>query len=237
MRFNLHEGTPGGAPAGGSEQPTTLQPQTRPAEPTQPQIDPQTYAALVNYYQQTSEFVEPLLENENALKNVRRYATDNDYRQMVDDAQSIYDEQRQRRSPEADMPAWAKTLRDDITSTRELVQNKIIKPQEETSQRERQRYEEQQRAAAQELMAKHKIDLPMMRAIAAYGDQLGIRDIGEAYKHFSAAQSGDKPAPALRSSASAPGVPGESTNPKEPPKGRADLARRLANNLRSVRAS
>ena len=234
MRLNLHEGTPEGAPAGGET--TRLQPQ-RPAEPTQPDIDPQTYAALVQYYQRTSEFVEPLLEDEDALKSVQRYTKDADYRRMVDDARSIYDEQRKKDSPESQMPAWAKKLNDDIEATRNLVNEKIIKPREEEQTRTREQYEAQQREAAKELMQKHGIDVPMMRAVAAYGDQLGIRDIGEAWKHFSAA-SKDKPATSLRSAAATPGVPGASTpDTSKPPTSRNDLARRLANNLRSVKAS
>lgn len=234
MNLRLHEGADPGAPADGEH--TTLQPQRRePAANPASEIDPQTYAALVNYYQQTAEFVEPLLTDEAALKNVRRYTTDKEYRTFVDESDHFYEESRRRQEPE--MPAWAKKLHDDVQGTQKLLQDQIIKPREEATQREQRAYAEQQTAAARELMEKEKLDLPMLRAVCAYGDQLGIRDINDAYKHWTAALNKEKPPTSLRAAASEPGVPGPSGNPKEPPKDRVDLARRLANNLRSVRAS
>lgn len=234
MNLKLHEEAAPGLPAGptGGE-PTRLQPQHR--EPAEPQIDPATYAALVSYYQQTAEFVEPLLQDEGALGKVRRYVGDKDFRSFVDESDKFYEESRRRSEP--DMPAWAKRLADDINETRTLVNDKIIKPREDEQSRAQQAYAAQQTASARDLMEKHNLDLPMLRAVAAYGDQLGIRDINDAWKHYSAALNKDKPPASLRAAASEPGVPGPSGNPKEPPKDRNDLARRLANNLRSVRAS
>ena len=238
MKLNLHEGADPGTPAGGATpgaQPTTLQPQHRDPADNRIEVDPQTFNALVSYYQQTQEFVEPLLGDEAALGRVRRYVSDKDFRSFFDESDRLFEESRKRQEP--DMPAWAKKLADDVNATRTLVNDKIIQPREEETTRAQQAYAAQQTAAARELMEKNGLDLPMIRAVAAYGDQLGIRDINDAYKHWSAALNKDKPPASLRAAASAPGVPGESGNAKEPPKDRNDLARRLANNLRSVRAS
>ena len=231
MRLNLHEDPPTGVPAGGAT--TRLEPQHRDPADQRIEVDPATFNALVSYYQQTSEFVEPLLQDEAALGKVRRYVGDKDFRTFVDESDKFYEESRRRQEP--DMPAWAKQLRDDVTSTRQLVNDKIIAPREQEETRAQQAYAAQQTAAARSLMEKHHLDLPMLRAVAAYGDQLGIRDIDDAWKHYSAALNKDKPPASLRAAASDPGVPGTSGNPKEPPKDRNDLARRLANNLRSVR--
>lgn len=235
MKLNLHEEVPTGLPAGATGEPTRLEPQRREPADNRIEVDPQTFNALVSYYQQTSEFVEPLLSDDTARERVRRYVSDKDFRSFVDESDRLYEESKRRQEP--DMPAWAKKLYDEVNETRSLVKDKIIQPREEEQSRAQRAYAEQQTAAARELMEKHGLDLPMIRAVAAYGDQLGIPDINDAYKHYSAALNKDKPPSSLRAAASTPGVPGESGNPKEPPKDRTDLARRLANNLRSVRAS
>ena len=194
------------------------------------------YDALVDYYQRTSQFAEPLLEDETARKNVERYIGDKDYRTFVDQSDDFYQQSR-KEAADKNIPPYVQKLMDDNKATRELVENKIIKPQEEAETQRRNAYAQQQTEAAKDLMTKEGIDLPMLRSIAAYGDQLGIPDITDAYKHWKAALNKEKPAPALRAAISTPGVPGESGNDGKPPQNRTDLARRMAANLRSVRAS
>lgn len=223
---------PEGEPTGGVNPPAPATPPH--VDPPQPAIDANRYAGLERFYESAVPIMGPLSEDENAAAFVQRYLSDAEFRKMVDNAGTYYD--RIQEPPKEDAPAWftpyAKKIDDIDSGYRDT--------------RKRADDDEKARQAAsakviadQALLLKqeHDLDDDDIALIANYGDRHGAKDMNEAFRQYSGkygTQKTSPPPPSLRQGAATPGTPGDSGNPKEPIKGRADLAARLARNIRAA---
>jgi hypothetical protein len=96
-------------------QPTGGEPQVQ-VEPAVPQIDPQEYAALKQYYTDTSPFVEKVRP---VYDKVTRFVEDEKYRELADQAWESFE--HLNKQTEEQVPAWAKSIQENVTKQSEYV--------------------------------------------------------------------------------------------------------------------
>jgi hypothetical protein len=96
-------------------QPTGGEPQVQ-VEPAVPQIDPQEYAALKQYYTDTSPFVEKVRPH---YDKVVKFVDDEQYRNLADQAYESYE--HLNKAQEEAVPKWAEDIRNSVKTQSEYV--------------------------------------------------------------------------------------------------------------------
>jgi hypothetical protein len=87
------------------------------AEPAVPQIDPQRYAALEAFYNDTAPFVEKVRP---MYDKVVRYVDDDNYRNLADQAYESFQAINAKQEPE--VPAWAQTMSKNLETQTKYVE-------------------------------------------------------------------------------------------------------------------
>lgn len=202
-----------------------------------PGIDPEQYAQLVAYYQQTAPLVQKISPY---IDDVTRYADDEDYRQFTRRAYDSYQASIKAQEPEIPEPVryLEQRMNERLDPVVEYV--KDLRGRETRAQEQAQREAmESNMAYAQRLAAENphlaEDNYAGIQMLASYAGSRNI-SLEEAYKRrgsiFGAAAAKAEPPTSLRSSAAAPGIPGPSEQPKAV--SRNQIRQRLADNLRSA---
>jgi len=190
-----------------------------------PAIDPAEYAELRRFHTdatQTFSTLEPISDD------VRWMLESDDNRDFIRQARKTYEESRTARQPAYDANTQAvlaeiAPLKEYVSAQQKREQESVRNAQADFARKTRTLRDSL--VSAKPWLAENN-DAGIY-AIAAFGDRLGIQDLGEAAKAFEAAGQPKSVTPprSLRGEAATAGVPGPSSLP--PIKSQADLRSRI----------